>query len=238
MFGIDPIELLDTYGYLALFIGTFLEGETIVLIAGFLAQQGLLKPPLIALAAFCGSVTSDQLMFTLGRWKGVQIIQRFPRLQKKVKKASKLLSRYETPLILGFRFVYGVRNVTPILMGVSGVSRLKFTTLNVIGAAAWSLTFTYTGFFFGHAVTAFHEAFPHAGRYVFITVAAIVVLLLLWRRQRRKKKELVEEEDECQNVVSYLQPVLKKQDDSVENETDSASSDKPLHSSKNDKSEN
>lgn len=189
MFGVDPVELLQSYGYLALLIGTFLEGETIVIIAGFLAQQELLSPPLIALCAFCGSVTSDQFMFILGRWKGMAIIQRFEKLEKKVAKAARLLARYETPLILGFRFIYGVRNVTPILMGVSGVSHLKFLVLNVIGAAVWAVTFTAAGYFFGQAVTAFLEAVPHAGRYVLGGLAAVIFVVWLVRRRWKKKRE-------------------------------------------------
>ena len=189
MFGVDPVELLQSYGYLALLIGTFLEGETIVIIAGFLAQQELLSPPLIALCAFCGSVTSDQFMFILGRWKGMAIIQRFEKLEKKVAKAARLLARYETPLILGFRFIYGVRNVTPILMGVSGVSHLKFLVLNVIGAAVWAVSFTAAGYFFGQAVTAFLEAVPHAGRYVLGGLAAVIFVVWLVRRRWKKKRE-------------------------------------------------
>ncbi len=193
MFGVDLVALLQTYGYLALLIGTFLEGETIVIIAGFLAQQDLLSPPLIALCAFCGSVTSDQLMFILGRWKGMAIIQRFEKLEKKAGKAAKLLSRYETPLILGFRFIYGVRNVTPILMGISGVNHLKFLVLNLIGAAVWATVFTALGYFFGQAVTAFMEAVPHAGRYVLGGFVVVVLGVWLWRGRRKKRREKQEE---------------------------------------------
>lgn len=189
MFGIDPVELLQSYGYLALLVGTFLEGETIVIIAGFLAQQDLLSPPLIALCAFCGSVTSDQLMFILGRWKGMAIIHRFHKLEKKIGKAAQLLARYETPLILGFRFIYGVRNVTPILMGMSGVNHVKFLMLNVIGAALWATSFTAAGYFFGHAVTAFLEAVPHAGRYILGGVVLAVACVWLWHRAKKKKRE-------------------------------------------------
>ena len=208
MFGVDPVELLRSYGYLALLIGTFLEGETIVIIAGFLAQQELLSPPIIALCAFCGSVTSDQLMFILGRWKGMAIIQRFSKLERKVGKAARLLARYETPLILGFRFIYGVRNVTPILMGVSGVSHLKFLILNLIGAAVWAITFTAVGYFFGQAVTVFLEAVPHAGRYVLGGFAVLVCILWLWRRGRKKKRARQEDAvspDPLERTIATIQ---------------------------------
>jgi membrane protein DedA with SNARE-associated domain len=188
MFGVDPVALLQAYGYPALLLGTFLEGETIVIIAGFLAQQKLLSPPLIALCAFCGSVTSDQCMFVLGRWKGMAIIRRFAKLEKKVAKAARLLARYETPLILGFRFLYGVRNVTPVLMGVSGVNHLKFLALNIVGAAVWAVSFTAAGYFFGSAVTVFLDAVPHAGRYVFGGFVLIALAVWAWRRMRGKRR--------------------------------------------------
>lgn len=206
MFGIDPIELLQSYGYLALLVGTFLEGETIVIIAGFLAQQDLLFPPYIALAAFCGSFCSDQLMFTLGRWKGMEIIQRFPRLEKNMGKAMRLLSRYETPLILGFRFIYGVRNVTPILMGVSGVNWVKFFTLNFIGAVVWSISFTAAGYFCGQAVTSFMETAPHAGRYVLMGLAAVIALVWFWRRSKKKAAKQAEEASKAKLCRTILPP--------------------------------
>lgn len=214
MFGIDPVEFLQSYGYLALLVGTFLEGETIVIIAGFLAHQGLLSPPLIALCAFCGSVTSDQLMFVLGRWKGMAIIQRFEKLEKKMAKAAQLLSKYETPLILGFRFIYGVRNVTPILMGLSGVNHVKFLVLNVIGAAVWAMSFTAAGYFFGEAVTAFLDAVPHGGRYILggmVALAAFIWLRHKWRVRKRKQMESLEPANPVD--VTVPTPSLKVQDE-------------------------
>ena len=187
MFDMTPIELLQNYGYWALLIGTFLEGETIVIIAGLLAQQGYLSPVLIALCAFVGSCTSDQLMFALGRWKGLAIIQRFPKLERNVCKASILLSKYETALILGFRFIYGVRNVTPILMGVSRVNYAKFVVLNIIGAAVWAVSFTAGGYFFGELLTTVLDKNPHAKYWAMGILATLIILFWGWLRMRRNK---------------------------------------------------
>ncbi|MDR2512436.1 MAG: DedA family protein [Puniceicoccales bacterium] len=186
LLSMDPKEFLQRYGYAALLIGTFLEGETIVIIAGLLAQQGYLTPWLIAVCAFTGSCTSDQLMFALGHWKGMSIIQRFPRLEKNLTPAKRLLTRYETVLILGFRFVYGVRNVTPILMGVSGVNYAKFVLLNIIGAVVWAISFTAAGYFCGKIITDLGESYPQL-KYL---VPGIVVALLLgvWGYHRFLRK--------------------------------------------------
>ena len=68
-----------SYGYLAVFLGTLLEGETILLSAGFAANRGLLYWPLVVAVAFAGATLGDQIAFLLGRWQGASLIARFPR---------------------------------------------------------------------------------------------------------------------------------------------------------------
>jgi membrane protein DedA with SNARE-associated domain len=188
-FGLDPHTLLHDYGYWTLLVWTFLEGETVVIIAGILAQQGYMDPKLIAICAFCGSCSSDQLMFLLGKYKGPAVLSRFPRLARNADRAERLIRKYETPLILGFRFVYGVRNVTPIMLGINKVNHLKFLALNVIGAGVWAVTFTWGGFFFGKLFeTVMHEA-AHMALYL-LAVAAVIAGLVWYVRQRRRGRTL------------------------------------------------
>ena len=56
-------HLIDTYGYWAVLLATFPEGETILVIAGFAAHQGYLTLMPVILAAFAGSLCGDQLFF-------------------------------------------------------------------------------------------------------------------------------------------------------------------------------
>jgi len=60
-------EYLELHGYWVLFIGTFLEGEAILIMAGFLAFQGYLNVGGVILTAFAGSFLGDQFYFYLGR---------------------------------------------------------------------------------------------------------------------------------------------------------------------------
>ena len=59
--------LIQNYGYWAVFVGTFIEGETILLLGGFAAHRGYLALPWVIVAAFFGSLCGDQLFFFLGR---------------------------------------------------------------------------------------------------------------------------------------------------------------------------
>ena len=188
-FGVDPHQLLQDYGYWTLLIWTFLEGETVVVIAGILAQQGYMDPKLIALCAFCGSCSSDQFMFLLGKYKGPAVLARFPKLARNADRAERLIRKYETPLILGFRFVYGVRNITPIMLGINRVNHLKFLGLNIVGAGVWAITFTGGGYFFGKLFEqVMHEA-AHLALYLLIAAAAIAGLVWYIRQHGRKREE-------------------------------------------------
>lgn len=145
-------EWLDTYGYAAILILTFIEGETIVILAGIAAYQGYMNIYLVGLSGFTGSFLGDQLYFALGRRYGTPLLARWPQLTKKIEWAFELVRRYENLYILSFRFIYGVRNVSPFVIGISGVSRVKFFLLNACAAILWASAFSAGGYFFGHAL--------------------------------------------------------------------------------------
>jgi membrane protein DedA with SNARE-associated domain len=63
-------QLLSNYGYLTVFVGSLLDGETILLLAGFAARQGYLTLHWIVLPAICGGTIGDQVYFFLGRRYG------------------------------------------------------------------------------------------------------------------------------------------------------------------------
>jgi membrane protein DedA with SNARE-associated domain len=144
--------LVEHYGYWAVLAGTFLEGETVLLVAGFAAQRGLLKLPDVILCAFAASTFGDQLFFFAGRRYGDRLIAKFPFLARQVPRVDRLLATYHTPLILSVRFLYGLRIAGPLAMGARGVSAPRFAVLNMIGAVLWAGLISGLGYQFGNAL--------------------------------------------------------------------------------------
>ena len=149
--------MLNTYGYLALILGTFLEGETILVAAGFLAHQGYLELPLVILFAFIGTYAGDQLYFFLGRFKGMKYIDSKPGWKAKSSRVFGLLAKHQIGVIVGFRFLYGIRTVTPFIIGASGVGAVRFIIWNFIGAGVWAAGIGTLGYLFGQSVEVFFE---------------------------------------------------------------------------------
>ncbi len=153
----DISQLIAEHGswaYPIVFVWTFLEGETIVLFAGFAAAQGLLDPRLILLAAGLGSFAGDQTYFWIGRHFGRRLLGRFPRWRNGVETALQWLERNDAGFILSFRFIYGVRNISSFAMGLSAIRWQRFLSLNFLAAMLWAACFIALGYFFGSAFRA------------------------------------------------------------------------------------
>lgn len=147
-------HLISQYGYLALFAGVFLEGETILIAAAFAAHQGYMELRWVILVAFLGSLGGDEFYFFLGRFKGKAFLDKRPLWQVRVKKVQGLMERYHRLIIVGFRFLYGVRTVTPFALGMSNVKTPHFVIFNIIGAFTWTVCIAVLGYLFSTALEA------------------------------------------------------------------------------------
>lgn len=185
-------SLIETYGYWAILIGTFLEGETILVLGGFAAQLGYLNLAGVMATAFIGSFAGDQLYFYIGRRYGPGLISRRLSWQANADKVYRILERHQTFLILTFRFYYGLRNVTPFVIGASQIPKGRFFVLNGIGALIWAITVGAGGYLFGQAFQAFFDDLAIFEIYVLGALALIAVLIwitsLIRRRHRAREK--------------------------------------------------
>ena len=74
----DPGNIYIKYGYAAVIIGSFFDGETVIVLAGFAAHQGYLKLPFVLAFGFLGAILGDQLYFHIGRIKGLRVLNALP----------------------------------------------------------------------------------------------------------------------------------------------------------------
>jgi membrane protein DedA with SNARE-associated domain len=171
-------ELVQNYGYFAILAITFIEGETIVILAGVAAHLGYLDVNWVVATAVVGSVSGDQLWYYMGRHWGPRLIARRASWQAKADKVYKHLHRHQYFLLLTFRFYYGLRNVTPFVVGSAQIPRLRFFVLNLIGAIVWAITFSYGGYLMGQAFMLFIDDYH---RYALNILGGLVAIgLTVW----------------------------------------------------------
>jgi membrane protein DedA with SNARE-associated domain len=183
-------ELIKNYGYLAILIGTFFEGETILILGGFAAHMGFLELPWVIASAWAGSFSGDQLFYYIGRHYGPKVIAKRLSWQEGAEKVYKHLHRHKNLLILSFRFFYGFRNVTPFAVGAAHISRSRFFTLNLIGAIIWAISFAYAGYLFGEAFRLLLNDFKRYELYVLLALVCVGLMIWLFTLIRHRRRAL------------------------------------------------
>jgi membrane protein DedA with SNARE-associated domain len=177
------------YGYPAVVAGTAMEGETILVIAGFLAHRGYLALPYVILAAFIGTLVGDQFCFHLGRKSGAALLEHRPQWQAKANRVRTLFEQHRIAIVLGFRFLYGLRIITPFVIGMSGFSAKLFIVLNAISAIIWAVVISCLGYAFGQFLTVLLKDVKQWEKWIILGMLVAGGLGLLYHYVRRRLKE-------------------------------------------------
>ena len=177
-------QLIEHYGYLAVFVGALIEGETILVMAGYLAHEGYLNLGVVMAVAAIGGFIGDQFFFTLGRYRGREILARFPSIQVRAARVEKLVLRYQDWLIIFIRFMYGLRVAGPIFLGMARVSPVRFAVVNLLGAIVWAVLIGGAGYVFGEAVSLFLHDAQRYEAYLLGGILVLGIAVWLYRRHR------------------------------------------------------
>jgi len=146
--------------------------------------------------AFFGSYAGDQLWYFLGRKHGRKLLARKPRWQLMGDKALEHIRKHPDIWVLSFRFVYGLRTVMPVAIGLSGYPPGRYLLLNGIGAAIWAIALATAAYHFGAVL---EGLLGSVKKYELWVLGALLVLgVCLWIRRRfknaRQAKQIALEE--------------------------------------------
>ncbi len=174
---------LDHYGYLAVFGLIFLEdfgvpvpGETVLIAAAVYAGAGTLNPVLVGLCALAGAIVGDSVGYLIGRLLERRLLLRFGRVlhltEARLARAEEFFLHHGGKIIIGARFVEGLRQANGIVAGLTEIPWLRFLFFNSIGAVLWVATWLTIGDTAGaHLTTIYHDVTRYS-----LLVVAIVAL--------------------------------------------------------------
>ncbi len=185
---------IEQFGVLGVFLSAAIEGELGVVIGGALAHLGELNPLSVVLAAWIAAFLSAQVFFLAGR------SQRDGKLVHKVTDkrafalALKWIDRHPRLFCLLYRFVYGMRIVGPVAIGLSHVRSHTFLVLNVFTALAWAIVGVSLGWLFGPELAHLVRAWLTPQRFAIASAvaAALMIGAVSWRAKcaARQKAEI------------------------------------------------
>ena len=200
MSSLEIHHLLHQYGLGVVFVavglqalGAPLPGTTVLVAAALYAgtSHGLPIAGVIV-AGFLGAVAGTTAGYALGRWRGepalLWIARRLRQAPERVQRLRAEFAEHGTAWLFVGRFITGVRNVTGLLAGSSGMPAMRFLPISAAAALVWAVTNALEYYLFG-------DALAGASTWVQIVLVCagiawmVVSLNLLRRRALRRLRD-------------------------------------------------
>jgi membrane protein DedA with SNARE-associated domain len=146
------VYLMKEYGYIILFSWSILEGETGLVMAGLLSHTGDMNLYLAVFVAGIGGFVGDQIYFYIGRYNKSYVHTTFRGQRRKFALAHLLLKKYGWPIIFAQRYMYGMRTIIPIAIGLTRYNAKTFAFINLISAWCWAAITIVPVWYFGEEI--------------------------------------------------------------------------------------
>lgn len=207
-------HFLQTYGYLAVFVFSFISSmglpvgsELAIIGGGALASgevhkilaNGQISPDtihlslaIVILLAVLGEVLGSLAGYLIGYFGGRPLVDRFGKYvlltHKDLDRADAWFARHGEPLVLFGRFIPLLRSFVSFAAGLGEMAIAKFVVFTVIGCTIWCTALASLGYSLGSSYSHVQKSFSYAG-YVVAALAVIAVAALFWHRLRTVREE-------------------------------------------------
>ncbi|MDR1391244.1 MAG: DedA family protein [Holosporales bacterium] len=140
-------DFVKEWGYIAVLIGSIFEGEIVLITASASATLGYLSIYKIFLVAFLTTVVTDQVLFLIGYKFGTDwAVNRFPKVKNIRNRIFAMLHKMDVLFILAFRFIYGIRTISPLIIGSARVRPVRFVFFNILSGFCWAFVCCFLGY--------------------------------------------------------------------------------------------
>lgn len=178
--------LMKEDGYIILFAWSILEGEMGLIMAGVLSHMGDMSLEIAIFIAGLGGFTGDQIYFYISRYNKDYVHTRFKNKRRHFARANLLLRRYGWVIIFFQRYMYGMRTIIPISIGLTHYSAKKFAFINLISAWCWAAITIIPAWYFGEEILSILDRIK--GYFIFIVPLFLILFWLLIRSFHREVK--------------------------------------------------
>jgi membrane-associated protein len=179
-------ELIKHYGLWVILVGTFFQGQTVLIGAGFLAAAHILDPVEILAIGILGSWTGHIFWYYLGRSLIGIAEEKTWVLAKKISSISHFIGLRPWTSIFTLQYVYGIRLAGAISFGMSEMTVGWFIAVQLFNCILWTVLIESAGYFVGDLI---HSG---SGIAVFrsVWIGGTLILLFLFFRKYRHHAEL------------------------------------------------
>lgn len=180
--------LIIIFAETGVFFGFFLPGDSLLFIAGLLADSEYLDTNIVLLIVLLiiAAVSGSTVGYLTGKWAGGYLANKKDSIFFKKKYLDITQAFYQKHGMMAFilgRFLPVVRTFVTILAGMVKIDFPKFVLFNFLGASIWIIVMVLSGHFLG-------RIFPGITTYLEIIVVAMILLsaipvLVTWFKNRK-----------------------------------------------------
>lgn len=187
----DTFSNLATYGYIGLFLYSLGGGFVALIGAGVLSYMGKMDLATSMAVAFVANALGDVMLFYMARYQKSMMMEGIRKHRRKLALSHIMMKKYGSWIILLQKYVYGIKTLIPIAIGLTKYDFKKFAILNVGSSAIWALSIGFGSYYSGSALVKVAEVI---GQKPWIApVVLVVVASLLWLYMSKATKKKVKE---------------------------------------------
>ncbi|MGA1933412.1 DedA family protein [Arcobacter sp. YIC-464] len=165
-------ELIRDWGYIALFAYSFGGGFVGLVFAGILSYAGDLNLYICILVAGVSNFLGDQFLFFLARKNKSYAKDMMKKYGRKIAMAHLLMRRYGSFVVFFQKYIYGIKTLIPLAMGLTKYSGIKFSILNIFATALWACVVGYASYTAGEVILSSADEFKYVG----LGIVAVILL--------------------------------------------------------------
>jgi undecaprenyl-diphosphatase len=202
----DLILRLNNWGYVIVFLivmlecqaflGFFMPGESMVMVAGFLAGQEVLDLRVLIVVVAVAAIVGDSIGYEFGRRLGRDWLwrhgEKFWLRPERLEKLDAFFTGYGGWSVLFAHFLHIGRALMPFMAGAARLPYLRFLTFNAIGCILWATIYSLVGYLFGQSWYLIDRWIGRAGIIGAIFSTMVVVTIVLWRGLVSRELEIRE----------------------------------------------
>ncbi len=185
----DMLSNLATYGYIILFLYSLGGGFVALMAAAVLSSMGEMDLMTSMVIAFIANFIGDALLFYMGRYHKSDVMNYMHKHKRKLALSHLLMKKYGSWIIIFQKFVYGIKTLIPIAIGLTRYSFIQFNILNAIAALIWTVVVGYGSYLAGDAIKAAYEVIAERPYIAPVILFTAVGLLWFYLSKATKKKK-------------------------------------------------
>jgi membrane protein DedA with SNARE-associated domain len=170
-------DLIRDWGYIILFLYSFGGGFLALVVAGILSFSGELNIFITILVAGVANFIGDQFLFTIARKNKAQAKQMMQKHRRKIAMAHLMMRKYGSWVIFLQKYIYGIKTLIPLAMGLTKYDYKKFIFFNIFATAIWAIVIGSAAYMLGDLVYTYIEEFKAYGL-AFVAMMLFGVFLL------------------------------------------------------------